>query len=164
MPNEIEHIQQANRNDAALKHLMTDVSLYSEWVTTVAFYKAVHVVEAMFYSQYGKNSHDHVSRLDTLINCNKKLYKLFRPLYSASMVARYLCNNGANKTTYSTFADYLSADDVVNEMIMKCLAPIEQIACNHLSKSARDQLAKTYVPPPTAPAGVSSLPGDAQAS
>ncbi len=166
MPNETEHIQQANRNDAALKHLMGDVQSYSEWVTTVAFYKAVHVIEAMLFHLHGKNSHDHKSRLDTLRACNKTLYREFRPLYVASMVARYLCDNSGNgkAVTYATFSDYLPSSDVVTEIVNGRLVRIEQIALNYLSKDARSNLTKTFVPHPKETPSSSAGDSDSSAS
>lgn len=146
MPDELTHIYQANRNHGALEYLMNGADCYSEWVTTVAFYKAVHVVEAMLFHQYGINSHDHRKRLGTLQSRNKELYKQFRPLHQASMVARYLCSANGHHTQYAKFGDYLSAESVVQEMVHRRLARVEQIALNNLSECARQTLVKVFVP------------------
>jgi hypothetical protein len=48
MSTEAEHLALANRNQAALDHLLSDTARCSEWVAVVAFYKSLHVAEAVF--------------------------------------------------------------------------------------------------------------------
>lgn len=45
MPNEEAHIRLANRNQAVIDSLLPRVDEFSEWVTTTAFYKALHVID-----------------------------------------------------------------------------------------------------------------------
>ena len=40
MPQEGDHVALANRNHDTLYHLLKDPEKYSEWIATVAFYKA----------------------------------------------------------------------------------------------------------------------------
>jgi hypothetical protein len=43
-----KHIALANRNQATLEYLLLDAPRCSEWIAAVAFYKSLHVVEAIF--------------------------------------------------------------------------------------------------------------------
>jgi hypothetical protein len=149
MPNETAHIRQANKNDEALKHLMTAGTKFPEWITTIAFYKAVHIVEALLFCQHSRHSHDHTDRLTTLLRLYPNLYKQYRPLCEASMVARYLCDNCDDGKTYTSFTDYLSADDVVKKLVHSRLVRVEQIALMQLSDAAKNELAKTHMNPST---------------
>ena len=49
MPSDLTHIALANRNQKTLDHLKDDVKKNAEWIVTVAFYKALHIVEAIFF-------------------------------------------------------------------------------------------------------------------
>ena len=48
MSTESEHIALANRDQATLEYLLLDPPKCSEWIAAVAFYKSLHVVEAIF--------------------------------------------------------------------------------------------------------------------
>lgn len=48
MASELVHIELASRNHRTLLYLLEKHDDPPEWVTTVAFYKAVQVVEAVF--------------------------------------------------------------------------------------------------------------------
>lgn len=65
MPQEGDHVALANRNHDTLYHLLEDPEKYSEWIATVAFYKALQVVEAMF-AKTSRSKHDHSGRHDSL--------------------------------------------------------------------------------------------------
>ena len=129
-----------------LRYLIDDAERFPEWLTTVAFYKAVQVIEAVFRMQRGRNCHDHPSRLRALKNppFPPSLFKNFRVLWSASTVARYLHDN-SHDTPYSTFTDYMPANQVVEKVIKKRLIPVEQIALAFLSESGKSSLTQTHL-------------------
>ncbi len=69
MSAEAEHIRLANRNQATLDYLLLDVSKCSEWIAVIAFYKSLHVVEAVFAREplpcHLHNHHERLGRLKT---------------------------------------------------------------------------------------------------
>lgn len=117
------HLSLADRNHATLLTLMEDEEKHAEWISTVAFYKAVQRVEALIYQNSGRNSHDHTYRLRMLKLKYPGVFKHFRVLYSASTVARYLCDNDRGKS-YSSFRDYFS-QSVIEMLVHRRLRPIE---------------------------------------
>jgi len=64
---------------------------FSDWIVIVAFYAAIHCVEALF--EHDKNppatSHDVRNRILKSTNRYKHIWKHFRPLWDASMGVRY---------------------------------------------------------------------------
>jgi hypothetical protein len=97
MPNEEAHIRLANKNQTIIDSLLPRLNETSEWVTTIAFYKALHVVEAVFWNNPDiKHGRDHTSRECHLKKSNryKKIFEHYRPLYSASLIARYMEDQG----------------------------------------------------------------------
>jgi len=87
----VDHIALANKNHDALMHLLKDVDTFPEWVTVIAFYKAVQIIEAVFVHVQGRCCHGHQKRLAELKSKGyKALHSHYRALWSASCVARYL--------------------------------------------------------------------------
>lgn len=107
-----DHIALANKNHEALLYLLREPGQFPEWITTVAFYKAVQLVEAVFREQLGRNCHTHKDRLRALKQPKfKDIFRHYRPLWAASCVARYLHDNDSG-AAYSTFSDYISPEKV----------------------------------------------------
>ena len=139
MASEADHISLANRNHAFLLHLLEDGS-YLDWAATVAFYKAVHVVEAVIAHDLHTSSMSHNAREQILKTPRfKQIYKNYAHLYTASRIARYLEDRGTGK--FSTFADYMNADDV-NLLVRKRLYGVEHHALGFLSDVSRAALTK----------------------
>ena len=146
---EADHIELANRNHETLLYLMKEAESHPEWVATVAFYKAVQIIEAVFDADSRGHSNGHDSRIDTL-KCPKyrELFKAYRPLYAASLVARYLEDTSARKfeagnppsKRYSSFADYMPAESVVHRLLKKRLNVLEQHAVQFLSEAGKTAL------------------------
>lgn len=115
--------------------LINDESKHHEWITTIAFYKAIQLVEALLSQKLGSVSTSHSKRLDRLRANFPHLHKQFRPLYNASMVARYLClpdpddkKNGTTKY-FGEFGPYAKNDSVklfVRGRLMELEALIEK--------------------------------------
>lgn len=118
--------------------------LHPEWIVTIAFYKAVHVAEAMFAEVLKKHSFSHPSRLDALKDhprfASSALFKNFRPLYAMSLVARYLADN--DNVCYQTFSDYLADEKVKDEAIKGRLVKFEQVAITFLGNENKAALKK----------------------
>lgn len=143
MAAEADHIALANKNHEALLYLMIDPEKFPEWITTVAFYKAVQIVEAVFsHHPSTKNCSSHPERLNQLKRPEfVPIFRHFRVLYSASTIARYLHDN-ANHDSYSRFTDYLPAEKVIRKIIEKRLRPIEENCIRLLSSSAKQSLSR----------------------
>jgi hypothetical protein len=141
MASEADHVALANKNHDALFHLMASPDEYSEWITTITFYKAVQIVEAVLSATRGRHSPTHADRLSTLKRLFPAIHKHFRVLWSASTIARYLHDRDSD-TPYSSFQDYLPPDQVIQKMVNRRLDPIEQIALPLLSDSQKGSLKK----------------------
>jgi len=148
---ELDNIELANRNHETLMFLVKEIGSHSEWVATIAFYKAVQVIEAVFDAHLKIHSHGHDSRIETLKSpIFRRLFTPFRPLFAASLVARYLQDNSSKKidekpnspVRYRSFSDFLSPADVVNRLLKKRLHVLEQESLQFLSEAGRKLLKK----------------------
>jgi hypothetical protein len=146
---ELDHIELANRNHDTLVYLVDAAGAHSEWVATVAFYKAVHIVEAVFANRLREHSFGHDSRIHRLKNpIFLDLFRPYRPLYAASLVARYLEDSSAKKfddkarpvQQYRCFSDYRSPKAVVDKLLKKRLQTLEQKSLQFLSQEGRAKL------------------------
>jgi hypothetical protein len=132
MATEVDHIALANKNQDALGYMIGEVARFPEWVTTIAFYKGVQLVEAVFANN-GKHTHGHKDRHEMLkAPTFQVLYRDYRALWSASTVARYLYDND-RQVRYSQFSDYLPPDRVIEKLVNKRLRTLEQHAISMLS-------------------------------
>ena len=142
MASESDHVTLANKNHDTLVYLLDKPQQFSEWITTIAFYKAVHIVEAVFSRDPNiKHCHDHGSRNGRLSADHRyrQIYKHYRPLWQASTIARYLSDNESN-TQYRSFSDYLKPDQVIPEIVKHRLRSIEQSAVGFLTARAQESL------------------------
>jgi hypothetical protein len=149
MASEYDHINLANRNHFTLSVLLQDPLQHAEWIATVAFYKAVHVIEAVFSHETSSHSFNHDNRLAALkVPKYRPLFESFRPLYGASLIARYREDSGAarldNRPTkrFSTFSSFMKAEKVIDFLVLGRLQPLEEQACQFLSDESRHRLLK----------------------
>ena len=116
MPTQNQHINQWKRNRALLlSNALTD---YPDWKITVAFYCALHAVEALLAAKSMPRFKDHTGRNAFLGHGNNKLLQVwnsYKPLYDASKDARYACWDARAK--YSA--------PVQKELIQICLQHVE---------------------------------------
>jgi hypothetical protein len=133
-----DHLALADHNQQTIDYLRQAGDRFPDWITTVAFYKAVHLVDALLAHDHGRHFHDHRARFAALKRENRYLaiYRHFRPLYEASCVARYLQASGGRQD-YHQFTDYVPADAVEAEILTARLAPLEKSARKLLSAPAR---------------------------
>jgi hypothetical protein len=128
MPSKEAHLAIAERNQQCIDYLKQDLSHYAEWVTTVAFYKALHLVDALLAADKdapAAHGTDHRSRERHLKQTPRyrNIYRYYRPLAQASSIARYL--EGGN-TSYTMFSQYMSASEVESTILGHYLLQIEK--------------------------------------
>jgi hypothetical protein len=88
MPTERVHLAQLRHNLAFLRSFYAPDTPYPDWAVTVAFYAAVHAVEA-WLAQRGLHSHSHRERGIYLRQFLPHLWHPYRRLELASRNARY---------------------------------------------------------------------------
>ena len=135
------HIALANKNQNALEFVAQ--GSHDEWVATIAFYKAIHVVEAACRNLGSRHCHSHKTRLE-LMQVKKELkpiYKHFRVLYQASCIARYLYDHDS-KTDYTSFGDYIPSGEAYEKLIVGRLKNVEDGLLQHLAENDRTSLAR----------------------
>lgn len=133
MASELDHIAAANLNQKTLSHLCQDVSIHGPWVAVVAFYKALHIVEAVFANDPDvRHCTDHGSRELALKRKTKyeHINRQYAPLSRAATIARYLHHSGKN---YHSFFDYLDATKIVSELLHYRLHELEKSAAKFLT-------------------------------
>lgn len=116
MPTSAAHIKAAEANQQAIDYLLLGGDAYTPWIVTIAFYKALHMIEAVLAEQNPPcHSVDHTARNDLLKKTRKyhQLWIHYSPLYQASLVARYLSALGGSKPMDT----YLTVEDCKNKIL-----------------------------------------------
>ncbi len=88
MPAEHIHLRQLRHNWRFLKSFYAPATPYADWAVTVAFYIAIHALEAWLARQ-GIHSHSHHERIIHLRTLLPHLWRPYRRLEVASRRARY---------------------------------------------------------------------------
>lgn len=133
MPTKDAHLAAARQNQSTIGFLLNASNDdHLPWVVTVAFYKALHVVEALFASQASgeiQHTDDHRQRNDTLKTTVRfqQIWKMYRPLYNASLIARYLRDN-ASSPTFEVFSKYMSKEEVESKVLGHYLHQVQASA------------------------------------
>jgi len=136
MPNEQTHLQIARRNQALIDHLLSLEDTFPEWIVIVAFYKALHLVDALFDRHLQKDGQSHKNR-DRILKTTKRYAHIFRhysPLRHASELARYASHLSDDSPGYNTYKDYLSLELVKSEILGHRLAQIEKTVTKLLAR------------------------------
>ncbi len=142
MPNESEHIQLALHNIEVI-HYLLDKPKFSDWTATVTFYTALHIVEAVFFhdtkNTHRRHGHNHEEREKILKGTRsyQNLYIHYRPLQSASVVARYL-NSQSQRCT--VFQQYLNDNQIKEKLIKHHLFQIIKTASKFLNATLAKSL------------------------
>ena len=143
MPSEAAHIDHAIHNQAVIDLLVPQLQEFPDWVATVAFYKALHIVEAVFSNDKGiGHEHSHEDR-ENRLKRNKSyehIWRNYRPLWAASMVARYLERRGGQQ--YSSFSQYMLPTKVEHKLLRHHLRQVQQSAIQFLSAEGTRSLAQ----------------------
>ncbi len=87
MPNRREHLAKADANAETLASIAAERSS-PEWAITVAFYRAVHLVEA-WSALRDRHHRNHRRRNETVNRLLPEIAADYGELYEASRVARY---------------------------------------------------------------------------
>ena len=124
MPSKESHCHAAMENNDALQYLLQRIEDFPQWVVTVAFYKALHIVEAMFAADVNspkKDTDNHDSR-NRLLKTEKRyqhIWTHYRVLWNDSLVARYLKQGDTfdSKNPPFEFLSYLPAEKIVSQHI-----------------------------------------------
>jgi hypothetical protein len=92
MPQQDDHIRQARHNAQFLSTFDLNATPYPDWAITVAFYTAVHLVEAHFARN---NIHytDHKRRNREVSRSLRQIGRNYITLYNQSRTARYNCQH-----------------------------------------------------------------------
>ena len=100
MPNIQQHIGQYHKNKGLLSEplfLITDECRYLDWVTTVIFYTALHLIhshlasEPLFAREQSRDSHYKVNNLVLTLSKFRNVSAEYNTLYMESRKARYGC-------------------------------------------------------------------------
>ena len=132
MPSKEAHLSAARENQHALDYLCERIQDFPAWATTVTFYKALHVVEALFAADgagVGGHTDEHKERNRLLKTTPRyhQIWKFYRLLFQASLIARYLREN-ENTPTYEVFSKWLPPEAVTRLVVGHWLRQIEKSA------------------------------------
>jgi hypothetical protein len=143
MPSQAAHLAIAQHNQELIDHLLGELSRFSDWITTIAFYRALHLVEAVFAADPNvRHGGDHGKRQELLKRDRRysQLYKAYHPLWSAAIVARYLEDKESEKE-YSTFSKYMTPDDVktivLNHYLRRIESSVEQLLGRSIAPASK---------------------------
>jgi hypothetical protein len=133
MPQADHHLVLANRLRTTLDYLCQDSPSHCEWIAVAAFYRALHLGEAVLAHLNVTHDRNHVSREKVLKRTTQTqhIWKHYRPLWEASCIARYLAFQNAE---YQSFESYLSSQNVVAELVSFRLREIEKSAAKLLGR------------------------------
>ena len=116
MATEKQHLAKARHNQRMLE---TVDPQFPDWIATVAFYAAVHLVEAGFIRQGGSNSNKHSERNRRLKQHFPGVWRKFQPLWNLSKVARY-------------DADQLISRKTAQHIVSSSLPSLEKAIASHI--------------------------------
>jgi hypothetical protein len=136
MPSKDAHLSAARRNEATLRFLLSGADEHLAWVATVAFYKALHIIEAVFASDSAlteDHTDDHKRRNNLLKTTVRyqQLWRMYRPLFEVSLNARYLRAND-NAPTHEIFERYMPRANVESTVLNHYLLQVERAASKFL--------------------------------
>lgn len=144
MASEQDHIALANRNHDALRALLSSNGEHPEWVATIAFYKALQILEATFAFKGLGHGHGHQKRLEIIQDARngyQSLRRHYEALQEASEIARYLGTRmDPSGGLYADFSQYMSMDDVREDLLKKRLTNVEMHAKQFLAPSSKSAL------------------------
>lgn len=99
MPSVDDHRKQFNSNKISISNVQTLEKPPNDWLVTMAFYAAIHLVESIIVTKMGKFTENHndrklaISRISEL----KSIRSDYLTLESYSHKSRYLCKTFSDK-------------------------------------------------------------------
>ena len=108
MGSSTDHRAKADHNQLMLEAL--EIDRFPDWAATVAFYKAVHLVEMLFAARDNCHSQNHNERNARLRRNYRDIWHHFRAMLNFSVLARYEMRRiDPNKVRDKIINDRLSA-------------------------------------------------------
>jgi hypothetical protein len=107
---------------------LVDVDTHSPWLATAAFYKALHIVEAVFSNDRAIRHTNDQDEREKALKSNRRyeqVYKHYAQLKRASLNARYLPRR-------ESFDSYLRPQQVVDLLLRHHLHQLEESAAKML--------------------------------
>lgn len=115
-----DHLGLARRFQQLIDYLLQRADDFPEAITINAFYKALHLIEAVFSQDRSikhTHSYDHRQKILKTSPRYHDIYRHYRPLINAQTVAKYSLG----------FRNYLSTEEVINEILNHRLRKIEEL-------------------------------------
>ena len=93
MPTDASHVAQADHNRQFVVDLRGQQTQYKDWIVTVAFYVAVHRIEAYLARTLDIHSTEHAKRDNAMTKIAelRPIYGHYQEMYNKSMESRYEC-------------------------------------------------------------------------
>ena len=109
--------------------LSTIQPAYPDWLVTVAFYVALHAVDALLTYDNVAGVTSHSARNETLLRTNKYLAvrKCYMPLYDLSQTVRYLADP----------TKWVPASEIEKNIINRLIYPIEKSVENLMKQDLK---------------------------
>jgi hypothetical protein len=110
------HLLKAERNKAFLsEHLMSILDKCPDWASVVAFYSALHFMEAFLKKQYGIDFEHHEERHTFMSqNIPRRIFSAYYRLYDLGFAARYKSTSDAPDREEADSAIRFDLADVEN--------------------------------------------------
>ena len=136
----------ANRTQTTINHLCLDVRSHAPWIATCAFYKALHVVEALFASDPQiEHTSDHGRRFETLKRTAgyETILRPYMKLASAANIARYL---GDSNRDVGAFEEVYSEGVLTTRLLLGNLHDLEVAATRRLGSARQLASIRQIIP------------------
>lgn len=143
------HLRQWKHNRAFLGSISSE---HPDWIVTVAFYTALHAVDALLAADKVRAITSHDARNDVLYRTHryKNINRAYQPLYGLSRTVRYLADP----------AKWVPSKDIETHVFRSYLYRIERSVCKLLNIEEEEPLSmpkgKSQPQPKTASANASA--------
>lgn len=101
-----------------------DQERFPDWTATVAFYKAVHLVEMLFAHDKRSSSGSHTTRNQVLKRDYPALWSQYQPLYNFSRQSRYWCTQVTPHQVSAMLSRLTQVERIVYGLISSPPAPV----------------------------------------
>lgn len=125
MPSKDNHLKTAIDNRIVAVSMLENETKSLAWATTIAFYSALHLVEAALALD-GRHCENHKLRNEHLKRTKKlqQIWRHYKPLYDHSLKARYLMTDG--DSAENLVVAYLGNNGVREQILGHHLRQIEK--------------------------------------
>ncbi len=146
MPDDTEHTQLALHGIDVAHHLLKTPE-FRDWVAIALFYSALHIVEAVFFSDQAddrtKHGQNHDGREAVLKGATSyhKIWEHYRELLSASIIARYLQDRSGRTILFNV---YMSETKVREVLVKHHFWQLIKSASKFLTSQSADSLKRRF--------------------